>query len=51
MIFTKALRRDLANLAGVVFATLFTMLLTTTLIRMLGRAAGGKVRHRRASCR
>ncbi|HWS74644.1 MAG TPA: LPS export ABC transporter permease LptF [Quisquiliibacterium sp.] len=43
MLFTKALRRDLANLAGVVFATLFTVMVTTTLIRMLGRAAGGKV--------
>ena len=42
MLFTKALRRDLANLAGVVFATLFTVMVTTTLIRMLGRAAGGK---------
>lgn len=43
MIFEKAIRRDLANLAGVVFATLFTIMATTTLIRMLGRAAGGKV--------
>ncbi|MCL4747450.1 MAG: LPS export ABC transporter permease LptF [Burkholderiaceae bacterium] len=37
------MRRELANLAGVVFATLFTILVTTTLIRMLGRAASGKV--------
>lgn len=43
MLFTKALRRDLANLAGVIFATLFTVMVTTTLIRMLGRAAGGSV--------
>jgi len=43
MLFTKTLRRDLANLAGVVFATLFTVMVTTTLIRLLGRAAGGKV--------
>lgn len=43
MIFEKAIRRDLANLAGVVFATLFTIMVTTTLIRMLGRAAGGRV--------
>lgn len=43
MLFDKSLRRDLANLAGVVFATLFTVMVTTTLIRMLGRAAGGKV--------
>lgn len=43
MIFHKALRRDLASNAGVVFAALFTIMVTTTLIRMLGRAAGGKV--------
>ncbi len=43
MIFEKSIRRDLANLAGVVFATLFTIMVTTTLIRMLGRAAGGRV--------
>ena len=43
MIFRQSLRRDLASVAGVVFATLFTILVTTTLIRMLGRAAGGKV--------
>jgi lipopolysaccharide export system permease protein len=43
MIFDKALRRDLSSLAGVVFATLFTITVTTTLIRMLGRAAGGRV--------
>ncbi|MFO1196387.1 MAG: LPS export ABC transporter permease LptF [Burkholderiaceae bacterium] len=43
MLFKKALRRDLANLAGVVFATLFTIMVTTTLIRLLGRAAAGGV--------
>ena len=43
MLFEKSLRRDIGNLAGVVFATLFTIMVTTTLIRMLGRAAGGKV--------
>ena len=43
MLFKKSLRRELANLAGVVFATLFTIMVTTTLIRLLGRAAGGKV--------
>lgn len=43
MIFKKSLRRDLANLAGVVFFTLFTIMVTTTLIRMLGRASGGRV--------
>jgi len=43
MLFKKALRRDLVNLAGVVFATLFVIMLTTSLIRLLGRAAGGRV--------
>ena len=43
MLFSKVLRRDLANAAGVVFASLFTIMVTTTLIRLLGRAAGGKV--------
>ena len=43
MLFQKALRRDLVNLAGVVFATLFTIMVTTTLIRWLGRAASGRV--------
>jgi lipopolysaccharide export system permease protein len=37
MLFKKSLRRDMANLAGVVFATLFTIMVTTTLIRTLGR--------------
>ncbi len=43
MLFKKALRRDLVNLAGTVFATLFVIMLTTSLIRYLGRAAGGRV--------
>ncbi|MBP8307996.1 MAG: LPS export ABC transporter permease LptF [Burkholderiaceae bacterium] len=43
MLFKKSLRRDMANLAGVVFATLFTIMVTTTLIRTLGRAASGRV--------
>lgn len=43
MLFQKTLRRDIGNLAGVIFATLFTIMVTTTLIRLLGRAAGGKV--------
>jgi len=43
MLFQKALRRDLVNLAGTVFATLFVIMLTTSLIRYLGRAAGGRV--------
>lgn len=43
MLFEKALRRDLLNLAGVVFATLFVIMLTTSLIRFLGRAASDRV--------
>ncbi len=43
MLFQKALRRDLVNLAGTIFATLFVIMLTTSLIRLLGRAAGGRV--------
>jgi lipopolysaccharide export system permease protein len=43
MLFVKALRRDLTNLAGVVFAALFTIMVTVTLIRILGRAAVGTV--------
>ncbi|MCX7274467.1 MAG: LPS export ABC transporter permease LptF [Burkholderiales bacterium] len=43
MLFKKTLRRDLANLAGVVFSTLFVIMVTTTLIRTLGRAASGRV--------
>jgi lipopolysaccharide export system permease protein len=43
MLFKRALRRELSSLAGVVFATLFTILITTTLIRWLGRAASGRV--------
>jgi lipopolysaccharide export system permease protein len=43
MLFEKLLRRDITNLAGVVFASLFAIFLTTSLIRLLGRAAGGKI--------
>lgn len=43
MLFKRSLRRDLTNLAGVIFATLFTIMVTTTLIRLLGQAAGGSV--------
>lgn len=43
MLFERALRRDLTNLAGAVFATLFTIMVTTTLIRLLGRAASNRV--------
>ena len=43
MLFRKSLTRDFSNLSGVVFTTLFTIMVTTTLIRLLGRAAGGTV--------
>lgn len=43
MLFEKALRRDLRNIAGVVFATLFVVMVTTSLIRFLGRAATDRV--------
>jgi lipopolysaccharide export system permease protein len=43
MLFQRVLRRDLINLAGAVFATLFTIMVTTTLIRLLGRAASNRV--------
>ncbi len=43
MLFHKALRRELASTAGLVFVILFTIILTNTLIKMLGRAANGKV--------
>jgi lipopolysaccharide export system permease protein len=43
MLFKRALRRDLVNLAGAVFATLFTIMVTTTLIRLLGRAASNSL--------
>jgi lipopolysaccharide export system permease protein len=43
MIFNKTFRRDFASLAGIVFTTLFTIMVTTTLIRLLGRAAVGSV--------
>jgi lipopolysaccharide export system permease protein len=43
MIFYRALLREFAGLAGAVFMTLFAIALTTNLIRLLGRAAGGKI--------
>ncbi|MGA0187985.1 MAG: LptF/LptG family permease, partial [Burkholderiaceae bacterium] len=42
MIFHKALLQELRAMGGVVFATLLTIVVTTTLIRTLGRAASGK---------
>jgi lipopolysaccharide export system permease protein len=43
MIFRRTLLRELAHLAGAVFLTLFLIALTTQLVRLLGRAAGGKI--------
>lgn len=43
MIFQRALRRELASSAGATFTVLFTIIVTWTLITILGRAAGGKV--------
>ncbi|GGY57852.1 LPS export ABC transporter permease LptF [Pseudoduganella albidiflava] len=43
MIFQRALRRELLGSAGATFTVLFTIILTWTLIRILGQAAGGKV--------
>ncbi|OGA40863.1 MAG: LPS export ABC transporter permease LptF [Betaproteobacteria bacterium RIFCSPLOWO2_12_FULL_68_19] len=43
MIFHRALLREFAGLAGAVFMTLFSIALTTRLIRLLGQAAGGKI--------
>lgn len=43
MLFKRALKRELRSIAGIVFATLFTIMLTTSLVRFLGRAASGRV--------
>ena len=43
MIFQRALLREFGNLAIAVFAALFAISLTSTLVRILGRAAGGRV--------
>jgi lipopolysaccharide export system permease protein len=43
MIFQRTLRRELLSTAGAVFTTLFTITITVMLIRILGRAAGGKI--------
>lgn len=43
MIFYRAAVRELANVAGAVFVVLFSILLTTTVIRLLGQAAIGKL--------
>src|SRR3989442_15026409 len=43
MIFHRALLREFASLAGAVFMTLFAIAVTTQLIRLLGKAAGGSI--------
>lgn len=43
MIFQRALQRELASSAGATFTVLFTVIVTWTLISILGKAAGGKV--------
>jgi lipopolysaccharide export system permease protein len=43
MIFQRAIRRELLQTVGAVFTTLFTIVITVMLIRILGDAAAGKV--------
>ena len=43
MIFRRALQRELTQVAGAVFVTLFTVMATTQSIRLLGDAASGKL--------
>ncbi|MES2316779.1 MAG: LPS export ABC transporter permease LptF [Pseudomonadota bacterium] len=43
MIFQRALRHELAASAGATFTVLFSILVTWTLISILGKAAGGRV--------
>ena len=43
MIFSQSLKRDLNSVAGVMFLTLFTIMVTTSLIRLLGRAATDRI--------
>jgi lipopolysaccharide export system permease protein len=43
MIFQRALQRELISTAGAVFTTLFTITITFMLVKILGRAAGGRV--------
>jgi lipopolysaccharide export system permease protein len=43
MIFRRALQREFAHAAAAVFVTLFAVLITVVLIRLLGQAAGGRV--------
>lgn len=43
MIFQRAALREFTQTAAAVFVTLFAILMTTQLIRLLGQAAGGKL--------
>lgn len=43
VIFQRALLREFGNLAAAVFSALFAIALTSTIVRILGRAAGGKI--------
>lgn len=43
MIFQRAIRRELLHTVGAVFTTLFTIVITVMLIRILGDAAAGKI--------
>lgn len=43
MIFRRSLQRELASAGGATFTVLFSILVTWTLISIIGRAAGGKV--------
>lgn len=43
MLIRSALRQELRGIAGIVFATLFTIMLTTSLIRILGNASAGRI--------
>ena len=43
MIFQRAIRRELLNAVGAVFTALFTIIISVTLIRILGDAAAGKI--------
>lgn len=43
MIFRRAILREFGNIAIAVFSALFAISLTSTMVRVLGRAAGGKI--------
>jgi lipopolysaccharide export system permease protein len=43
LIFQRALLKEFGNHAAAVFSALFAISLTSTLVRILGRAAGGKI--------